>query len=86
MWVIVFESIFLIHCGLSFLVDYKLEGSKVPIRDVSKTSTYYLNTGFKSDFIPLLPMQFIPMFRNRQNLFYAIKLIRITKGLKLYNV
>ena len=58
----------------------------MPIRDVSKTSNNYLSNGFKGDIIPLIPFQFLPMYRNRQYLFYAIKLYRITKGLQLYNV
>ena len=85
-WVIGFESIFLIHCGLNFLVDYTMEGSKTPVRDVAKTSSHYLDNGFKADFIPLIPLEFIPMYRNRQYLFYIIKLSRMAKGMELYNV
>jgi hypothetical protein len=64
-WVIGFETIFLIHCGLNFLVDFTLEGSNIPVRDIAKTSSYYLDHGFKADFIPLIPLEFIPMYRNR---------------------
>ena len=84
--VITFEIIFLIHCGLKFLVDFNVDGSKIPVGDIAKISTHYLNTGFWADFIPIVPFQFIPMYRNRQYLFYIIKLYRITKGLQLYNV
>jgi hypothetical protein len=78
--------IFLLHCGLNFLVDFTVEGSKIPVRDFSKISSHYLSSEFMADFIPIIPLQFIPMYRNRQYLFYLIKLYRILKGLKLYNV
>jgi hypothetical protein len=63
--VVIFEAIFLIHCGLKFLVDFTIEGSKIPVRDISKISTHYLNTEFLADIIPIIPLQFIPLFRNR---------------------
>lgn len=85
-WVITFELIFLIHCGLKFFVDYNVEGSNIPVKDLSKISTHYFNTGFMEDVIPIVPLQFYPLYRNRQYLFYIIKLYRITKGLQLYNV
>lgn len=54
--VIGYEIIFVVHCGQQFFVDFTSDGSKVPVRDLSKISTYYLNHGFKGDIIPLIPL------------------------------
>ena len=46
----------------------------------------YLNTSFVLDFVPLLPLNFIPMYRKRQYLWYILKMIRIYKGFEVFDV
>ena len=42
-------------------------------------ATNYLNNGFLIDLVCILPFQFITLQRNRQYLFYIIKLVRLTR-------
>ena len=84
--IVVFESIFLVRIFLSFFVDYKVEGSTQAVSDLPTIASNYLNTDFLWDFILVLPLQFIPMYRRRQYLFYLLKIFRIPQGLELYNV
>lgn len=46
----------------------------------------YLKTDFLWDFIPLLPVNFFPMYRKRHYLFYLLKMIRINKGFEVFDV
>jgi hypothetical protein len=38
------------------------------------------------EFIPLLPLQLIKLDQDREQLFYIIKLIRLTRILRLFNI
>ena len=42
-----------------------------------ETSNNYLNRDFIWDVIPLIPLQLMNLNRNRERIFYAIKMIRI---------
>ena len=46
----------------------------------------YISTMFIYDLIPLIPMQFLKMKKDRQYLFYIVKMMRLKKGFDLYNV
>ena len=46
----------------------------------------YLKTRFIFDFIPLLPINFIPMFRKREYLFYVVKMTRLYRSLEFFDV
>jgi len=64
---------------------------KNPIRDFKGMALKYLQGGFMTDFIPLIPLQFVPFTRvfeikNTGNIFYLIKLVRLARGLELLNV
>ena len=83
---IIFESLFLVHMLSTFLLEYKVQGEKIPIRDPFKIWNNYLNTTFPLDLLCLLPLQFITMKRNRQLLFFMIKMLRINKGFSLFDV
>jgi len=45
----------------------------------NETYSNYLNGEFKWDIIPLIPLQLLDLYRNRQRIFYVIKMIRIRK-------
>jgi hypothetical protein len=46
----------------------------------------YYSTNFALDFITNIPFYFIDLKRKRQNIFYAIKILRIKKGFRLFDV
>lgn len=80
------ECVFLVHMITQALLEYKVQGGKLPVRDPGKTATRYLQTDFIYDLIPLIPFQFQSMYRNRQYLFYVVKMMRLWKGFDLFNV
>ena len=78
------ELIFLIHMLLQFLIEIEIDAK--PVRDYKKIAVNYLNTNFAIDFITMIPVQFLNLKRKRQYMFYAIKLLRIKKGFRLFDV
>lgn len=46
----------------------------------------YLHNGFAMDVIPLIPFYSVDLKRNRQSLFYIIKMIRLIKGFTIFDV
>lgn len=51
----VFETIFLIHIFIQFLIDYKVEGKEKPVRDLAKIAINYYNNGLIIDLICIAP-------------------------------
>ena len=68
------------------MLEYKVDGEPQPINDPFKIWKNYLNNSFPLDIICLLPLQFVKMKRNRQLLFFLIKMLRIIKGFELFDV
>jgi hypothetical protein len=56
------------------------------VRDLGKIKDHYLKTCFLSDFLPLIPLQFLDLPKSRENLFLIIKTYRMLKGLKLLDI
>jgi hypothetical protein len=83
---IIFESFFFVHFLLQFILEYQIEGYQ-PVRDIAKIAKNYIYKGsFLIDFICLLPLTVIKLKRNRQLLFFIVKLIRLMKGFTLLDV
>ena len=82
----IFEVIFFIHMCVQFFREFKPSAEKPPVRDFAKCAMNYINTGFAKDFIPLLPFYAVKLKRNRQNLFYIIKMVRLIKGFEIFDV
>lgn len=83
---IIIESFFLIHFLLQFILEYQIEGYP-PVRDISKIAKNYIYQGsFTIDLICLLPLTVVQLRRNRQLLFFIVKLIRLMKGFSLLDV
>jgi hypothetical protein len=80
------ESIFLMHLFLQFFLEYKPLGEKIPVRNLSKIGSNYLNSKFALDFITIIPLQYLELKRNRQYCFYIIKMIRIIRGFHLFDI
>jgi hypothetical protein len=91
-WVLIFsilcESLFAMNIALNFLTDFVPDGEITPERDLSIIANRYLHGEFLMDFIPTFPITF--MFNMSHNSYwrvsYLIKIIRLTKGIKIYNV
>lgn len=47
---------------------------------------HYLKGDFALDIICLIPFQLVTLANNRNYLFFTIKILRISKGLQLFNV
>lgn len=56
---------------------YKPESALEPVTEFKLIVSNYYKTDFLSDFVPLIPLQLLSLKRNRQRLFYLIKIIRI---------
>lgn len=80
------ETIFLISMILRFFVDYQNEGDVRPVRDIIKIGKRYLDTKFRYDLIPLIPLQLIPLPHGYARLFLIIKIIRLVNGFQLFQV
>ena len=86
MWIVVgLEVTFLAHFVSQFFLEYEDESQR-KVRDMSKIAVNYLRTSFALDFVPLLPFNFIPMYRKREYLFYILKMTRIYKGFEVFDV
>jgi hypothetical protein len=48
----------------------------------NETYSNYLSGEFKWDLIPLIPLQLLVLTRNRQRIFFVIKMVRIRKTYK----
>lgn len=88
MLTIIFESIFAIDIVKNFITEYTPDGEIVPVNDFFKIAERYFSSGFLIDFIPTFPITFIlDMTVNKYGrICYLIKIIRLAKGLKIYNV
>ena len=85
-WSYVFESLFFIHMILQFFKEIKLGYTSKPIRRVHLIAKHYLKNEFIWDLIPLIPLQLIKLKNNRVRLFFLIKIYRLKKGFKLFDV
>lgn len=89
LWVsICFESLFAMNILVNMLTDYVPDGEIIPERDIAKIAERYLKEEFMIDFIPTFPFTFF--FDNSKQkywrLFYLIRIIRILKGIEIYDV
>ena len=48
-----------------------------PIKNAEKCRRNYFSGKFMSHFMPMIPLQYLKLHRERQNLLYVIKLMRI---------
>lgn len=82
-----FEGIFLIHFIIQFFLDFNEEGKNYPVRDLSKI--FFRNVyshDFPLDLLTLIPLQFYELKNNRHYLFFGIKMLRMIKGLHVFDV
>ena len=86
-FMMVFEGTFLVDIIVNFLLTYEVEGSGHHMeRDLAKIASNYFWGTFKNDLFPLLPLQFIDLNKGRGALFLLIKLLRLWKGFKIFNI
>ena len=83
-----FEFVFLFDLLLHFNVDFPSshKTAAYPIREYVAIANNYIHGSLVVDLIPLLPFQLLRMERNRQHLFFAIKIMRVFKAFKYMNV
>ena len=86
-WMLIFEGTFLFDIIVNFLLTFEVEGSGHNVeRDLSKIASNYFWGNFKNDLLPLLPLQLIELGKGRGALFFLVKLLRLWKGFKIFNV
>jgi hypothetical protein len=83
-----FEGVFVVSILKNFITEYTPDGEIVPVKDIMKISERYFWNEFMGDLIPTIPMTFIlDMSASKYGrIFYLVKIIRLAKGLKIYNV
>jgi len=60
--------------------------SNQKVTDLDAIIQFYKDNGFYRDLLALVPLQFIQMKDNINNLFYLIKIVRILKAVENLNV
>jgi hypothetical protein len=78
--VITIESIFVIDFILTFCTTKERNG--ITYDKLAMVMRIYANEGMLVDIIALLPLQFLPLSNQRQNLLQFIKVIRMYRGYK----
>lgn len=83
-----FEIVFLIDMISQFFTSFTSSNKtgKFSIREFSLILDHYIKGSFVKDLIPLLPLQYLSIPDNKQDLFLLIKIFRLTKGLEMMNV
>lgn len=82
---LVYETIFLASICIQFLVEFTPPGQLTPVKDISQISLRYLKGEFYKDFIPIIPLQLLDLGGD-ERLFYVIKIMRLIKGLQVFDV
>jgi len=78
--------VFGFHLVLQFFLSFDDGKSPKPQTNLTKIFNNYFYGSFIYDFIPLIPFQLIEMYRNRNCLFYLVKVMRLWQGFKLLDV
>lgn len=83
-----YESIFAFNICINFLTDFVPDGEIVPEKDMAKIADRYLNGDFLQDFVPTFPLTFFFDNSNTKfwRLLYLVKIIRLIKGIEVYDV
>ena len=81
-----YEIVFFLDMVFQFFKEYTSETTNLPVRDLGRIAGNYLENGLVTDAIALVPFQVLNLKNRRENLFFLIKLVRLGKGLRLFDV
>lgn len=81
----IFEGVFLLDMILNCFKQYVPQYSNQPVKDVPSIMMNYLNGELKYDIIPLIPFQYLTLYRKRERLFFMIKIIRMKESFQYFN-
>jgi hypothetical protein len=74
----IIEGIFLIDMMIEFVLEFHDDATNTNVRDISQISMRYLKNEFLSDFIPLIPFNWIGIFKfNNSRVFFLVKCFRL---------
>jgi hypothetical protein len=80
----IIEGIFLIDMMIEFVLEFHDDATNTNVRDISQISIRYLKNEFLSDFIPLIPFNWIGIFKfNNSRLFFLVKCFRLKETFAL---
>jgi hypothetical protein len=84
----IIEIFFLIDFVIHFFLSYPSPKSALykPVKDLSLIFQRYLWGNMLEYLIPLIPLQLLILPKDRQKLFYLLKLIRIRRGLSNFKI
>jgi hypothetical protein len=72
------EGIFLIDMMIEFVLEFHDDATNTDVRDISIISKRYLKNEFLSDFIPLIPFNWIGIFKFKHSrIFFLVKCFRL---------
>lgn len=76
------ECIFFFDMLTNCVTDYtdKMGSYEFKVKDIFKIAVRYIKGPFFMDFLPLLPLQMMTLYRNQQNVFFLVKTMRIVRG------
>ena len=83
-----FELIFFISIVKNFLTDFKVPGETYSEKRITVIANRYLKGTFMVDFLPMLPFGLMIPHHEMPDgkLFYLLKIIRLKRGLKVFDV
>ena len=79
----IFEIIFISDSLLQFVVEYHDEKTRKPVKNLQKIALNYFKGRLMFDAVTIIPFVRIFEALTLKNLFYAVKVLRIKKGLYL---
>jgi hypothetical protein len=82
--ILVIEVSFLADFLMSFIKDYEnpLDPKGAPIRNITKIFFNYTRNAFIYDAIALAPVTAFKLYRDRNELLYIVKIIRLKRGIE----
>ena len=80
-----FQSNFMVAMLIEFVTTYRINPGEPEVRDITEIVPRYLQGNFLFELLPLLPFQWMFAFDNGQEkLFLLVKLIRLVRGLSIF--
>jgi hypothetical protein len=80
------EIVYILDMILKFMSTFEDPKTRQKVEEWDLIIENYKKNGFYRDFFTLLPLQLISLPFKAQNLFYVIKVIRLTKAIERFNI
>ena len=81
----IFEMIFFVDFFVNFMKTYTNKTTNQVVKDWDQIIQNYFDTNFAVDLISLIPLQTIPLAKNGNNIFFVLKIIRMSNIMEFLN-